>query len=134
MAVDNKAIIEDLKDLNDLEFEVVFIDSIQKKLKQLVELDAKSPSLLLAYLSVVESLKKFKELCTEGNRKVLHEDIIDLLISKGDSFLSKVAFDEDKYMYVSKSLNSMNDVVKDLMLSLKNDLTDLPQYAHLKVH
>ena len=134
MAVDNKAIIEDLKDLNDLEFEVVFIDSIQKKLKQLVELDAKSPSLLLAYLSVVESLKKFKELCAESNRKVLHEDIIDLLISKGDSFMSKVAFDEDKYIYEKKALNSMNDIVKDLMLSLKNDLTDLPQYAHLKVH
>lgn len=132
MTDDSKTLISELSDLDDLEFEIVFIDSICKKLKQVYEKNMKSASLLFVYYSIVESFKKYKEIATEANRSIPHKDIIDALISKGDTFLSSVADDEDKSMYAFKSLESVYETVKDLMLALKVELVKLPKYEHLK--
>jgi hypothetical protein len=126
------SLIEKFKDLSDLEFELVFIDSIYKKLKSLDRSNIRSTTLLFMYMSIVESLKKYRSLSIDGNRIIPHEDVIDLLINKGDSFLSSVAKDENKALYVEQSLSTVYDLVKDLWFVLKNELTDSPKYAHLK--
>lgn len=126
------SLIEKFKDLSDLEFELVFIDSIYKKLKSLDRSNIRSTTLLFMYMSIVESLKKYRRLSIDGNRIIPHEDVIDLLINKGDSFLSSVAKDENKALYVEQSLSTVYDLVKDLWFVLKNELTDSPKYAHLK--
>lgn len=121
------------KDLNDLEFEIVFIDSIAKKLKSTDKADVRSETLLLIYYGIVESLKKFKQMAIESNRTIPHEDAVDLIISKCDSFLISVANNEGKALYVQQSLKDTNEIVKSLLFNLKKDLVETPEYNHLKV-
>ena len=124
---------EQFKDLNDEEFEIVFVDSIYKKLKTLVEKsDIRTATLLFAYYSVVETLKKYKSLATEINRDIPHKDVIDMIISKCDSFLSSVAENEDKALYVHKSISEIYELTKELLFMLKSELVEMPEYKHLK--
>jgi hypothetical protein len=129
---DIKNIVESLKDLSDLELEILFMDEICKKLKQLDKHEVRTETLLFAYMSIIETFKKFKEIAKEGNRTVPHEDAIDLTINKGEAFLRSVANDENRAPYASKSLSDMYSFVKELMWMLKKELTDIPEYAHLK--
>ena len=125
-------IVESFKDLSDLELEIIFIDGVCKKLKQIDKQGIRSETLLFMYMSVIETLKKYKNIAKEGSRSIPHEDAIDLTISKGEAFLKSVANDEAQVPYVSKSLSDMYSFVKELMWMLKNELTDTPEYAHLK--
>ena len=119
---DIESIVESFKDLNDLEFEIVFMDGVCKKLKQLDKQGIRSETLLFMYMSVIETLKKYKSIAKEGNRSIPHEDAIDLTITKGEAFLTSVANDETQAKYVSKSLSDMYSFVKDLMVMLKKEL------------
>lgn len=123
---------DSLKELSDLEFEIVFIDSIYKKLKSLDNPDLRTETLLFMYMSVVESLKKYKILAKEGDRTVLHEDVVDLILDKGDGFLRSVAFDEMKAPYVQQSLSDLCEWSKSLLFTLKKELVGTPEYSHLQ--
>jgi len=123
---------ESLKELDDLEFEIAFIDSIYKKLKSLDKPGLRTETLLFVYMSVVESLKKYKSLAKDSNRTIPHEDVVDIIITKGDNFLSSVANDESRAPYTQQSLSEVREWSKDLLFMLKNELTDKPNYTHLK--
>lgn len=129
---------EQLKDLDDTEFEIMFIDSICKKLKSLDRQDIKSNTLLFMYMSVIDSIKRYKELAIEFGRQIQHADAVDLIISRGESYLTDVANDNtadvysSKAMLVSKEMSELHDIVKDLLLVLKNDLVNTPKYEYLK--
>lgn len=125
-------IANQFKDLSDLELEILFIDDVCKKLKLVDKQGIRSDSLLIVYLSVIDTLKKFKTLSKEGNRSIPHEDAIDMIISKSESFLSSVADDESTVMYTSQSLSAAYSFVKELLWQLKKELTDTPKYSHLK--
>ena len=129
---DLESIVESFKDLSDLELEIMFVDGVCKKLKQLDKQGVRSETLLFMYMSIIETLKKFKGIAQEGKRSIPHEDAIDLTISRGEAFLKSVANDESQVPYVSKSLSDMYSFVKELMWMLKKELTDTPEYAHLK--
>lgn len=129
---DLESIVESFKDLSDLELEIMFVDGVCKKLKQLDKQGVRSETLLFMYMSIIETLKKFKDIAQEGKRSIPHEDAIDLTISRGEAFLKSVANDESQVPYVSKSLSDMYSFVKELMWMLKKELTDTPEYAHLK--
>lgn len=129
---------EQLKDLDDTEFEIMFIDSICKKLKSLDRQDIKSNTLLFMYMSVIDSIKRYKELAIEFDRQIQHADAVDLIISRGESYLTDVANDNtadvysSKAMLVSKEISELYDIVKDLLLVLKSDLVNTPKYEYLK--
>jgi len=123
---------DSLKELSDLEFEIVFIDSIYKKIKSLDNPDLRTETLLFMYMSVVESLKKYKALAKEGGRAVPHEDVVDLILDKGDGFLRSVAFDEMKAPYVQQSLSDLREWTKSLLFTLKKELVGTPEYSHLQ--
>lgn len=129
----DKTLIESFKDLSDLEFEIVFIDSICKKMKSLNSQEVRIATMLFMYMSIVESLKKYKQLVTDSNRTIPHEEAINMLITKGDLFLSSVAAEgEDRSYYVYKSLSDVYELAKDLLAVLKSEMTEDPLYAHLK--
>ena len=88
---DNNCInLEALKDLNDLEFEIVFVDTVYKKIKQVDKPDIRTSTLLFIYMSIVESLKKYKALAIETGRNIPHKDMIDIIIAKGEHYLISV--------------------------------------------
>lgn len=128
----DKTLIEKFKDLNDLEFEIIFIDSICKKMKMLNTVEVRISTMLFIYMSIVESLRKYKQLVADSNRTILHEEAINMLISKGDIFLSSVANDEDRAYYVYKSLSDVYEFTKDLLVILKDEMTKDPKYSYLK--
>lgn len=125
-------IVDQLKDLSDLEFEILFIDDICKKLKRIDKPGVRSESLLVLYLSIIDTLKKFKLLAAEGGRSVPHEEAIDMIISKSEAFLSSVADDESKVMYTFQSLSTAHSFVKELLWQLKKELSETPEYSHLR--
>lgn len=125
-------IAESLKELDDLELEILFVDNIFKKLKTLDKAGVRSEMLLFMYMSVIESLKKYKDIAKEGNRQIPHEDVLNTIISKGELFLTTVANDETKAPYVQQSLSDLREWVKDLLFVLKKELLENPKYSHLK--
>lgn len=125
-------IVDQFKDLSDLEFEILFIDDICKKLKRIDKQGIRSESLLIVYLSIIDTLKKFKLLATEGCRSIPHEDAIDMIISKSEAFLSRVADDESQAMYAFQSLSAAHSFIKELLWQLKKELTDTPKYSYLR--
>lgn len=125
-------IVDQFKDLSDLEFEILFIDDICKKLKRIDKQGIRSESLLIVYLSIIDTLKKFKLLATEGCRSIPHEDAIDMTISKSEAFLSRVADDESQAMYAFQSLSAAHSFIKELLWQLKKELTETPKYSYLK--
>ena len=127
-----ESIVESLKELNDTEFALMFVDSVYKKLKSLDKPSIRTETLLFMQMSVVESIKKYKSLANDGNRTIPHEDAFDLIISKGESFLKSVANDETKAPYVQQSLSDLREWSKDLLFVLKKELLDDPKYSHLK--
>jgi hypothetical protein len=130
--MDTNSTVESLKELDDLEFEIMFIDNIYKKLKSLDKPDMRTETLLFMYMSVVEALKKYKALAKEGSRTVPHEDVVDLILSKGEGFLTSVANDNSKAPYTQQSLSDLREWSKSLLLMLKMELLDKPKYTHLK--
>jgi hypothetical protein len=125
-------IVDQFKDLSDLEFEILFVDGICKKLKHIDKQGVRSESLLIMYLSIIDTLKKFKLLATEGGRLIPHEDAINMIISKSEAFLSRVADDESQAMYASQSLSVAHSFVKELLWQLKKELTETPKYSYLR--
>lgn len=125
-------IVDKFKDLNDLEFEILFIDDICKKLKRVDRSEIRSESLLIIYLYIIDTLKKFKFLAAEGDRSIPHEDAINMIISKSEAFLAKVANDESQVMRTAQSLSIAHSFIKDLLLQLKKELTDNPKYSYLR--
>ena len=125
-------IVDKFKDLNDLEFEILFIDDICKKLKRADRSEIRSESLLIIYLYIIDTLKKFKFLAAEGDRSVPHEDAINMIISKSEAFLAKVANDESQAMRTAQSLSIAHSFIKDLLLQLKKELTNNPKYSYLR--
>lgn len=124
--------LDSLKELNDTEFAILFIDNIYKSLKRFDKPDITTSSLLLLYLSVVNSLKKYKEVAEETEHKVLYLDEIDSIIKRGELYLQKVAEDESKSLYVEQDIDTLTDLVKGVLLMLKKDLVELPKYSYLK--
>lgn len=130
---DKESLLDSLKELDDLEFEIMFIDSVYKKMKYVLdEHTVRTETLLFIYYSIVESLKKFKSLAEESKRTVPHEDAVDLIISKSESFLTNVASNEEKAPYAYQSLAAVYELSKSLLFMLKSELVDTPKYAHLK--
>lgn len=130
---DNNSInLESLKELNDLEFEIVFVDAVYKKIKQLDKPGIRTSTLLFLYVSIVESLKKYKELAVETDRTIPHKDMIDIIIAKGEHYLISVCDEEDKANYVQQSLRTLYDLTYNLMALLKSELVATPKYTHLK--
>ena len=131
---DKEKLIDSFKEIDDLDFEVVFIDSVYKKLKSILDKhDARTPTILFMYYSIVETVKKYKSLAVEGKRSVPHEDAVDLIINKSESFLSDVAAHEDKAPYAYQSMFAVYELVKSLLFMLKSELVNTnPKYAHLK--
>ena len=127
----DKTLIEQFNCLNDLEFEIVFIDSIHKKLRMLNHCEVRIATMLFIYMSVIESLRKYKQLAADSNREIPHVEAINMLISKGDVFLSSVADNEEISYYAYKSLSDFYEFTKDLLVMLKSDLTSDPKYSHL---
>lgn len=131
--------LDQLKDLNSLEFEIMFIDNICKKLKTLNKSGIKVSTLLFMYMSVIESVKHYKELANETNREIHHADAVNLIINKGEQYLADVANDtsddvyESKAAYITKAIDDIHELVKELLLVLKNDLTNTDKYSYLKV-
>lgn len=138
--VDNKndQLREQFNELDDTEFEIVFIDAVYKKLKSLDQPGIKTATLLFLYMSVVDSVKKYKELAKEFDRTIPHEETVNLIITKGEAFLTKVANDtnEDVYassaVYTAKETASMHELVKELLLVLKKELVNTDKYAYLR--
>ena len=104
--------LDSLKELNDTEFAILFIDNIFKSLKRFDRPDITTSSLLLLYLSVVNSLKKYKEVAEETEHNVLYSDEIDSIIKRSELYLQKVAEDESKSLYVEQDIDSLTEVVK----------------------
>lgn len=130
---DIKNLSEQFKELNDVEFEIIFVDSVYKKLKSLTDKsDISTATLLFAYYSVVETLKKYRDLATEIGRDIPYKYMLDLIISKCDSFLTTVAENENKAPYVYKSLTEISGITKELLLLLKTKLVEMPEYNYLK--
>lgn len=129
---DHNKLLEDLKELSDLEFEILFIDNVCKKIKSLNNSEVPTNTLLFMYHSVVESLKKYKQFAAESNRVIHHEDAVNLIIMKGEAFLTSVVNDNSKMPYVGKSLLDLNELVKELLVLLKKELVDTPKYEYLK--
>lgn len=127
------SLTDQFKDLSDLEYVIAFVDSVYKKLKSVVDnKEIRTNTLLFLYMAVVESLKRCRQSAEEANRVIPHSDVLNLIISKGDLFLSSVASDESKAPYVSKSLSDMYELVKELLYMLKSELVSSPEYSHLK--
>ena len=127
--------LENLKELNDLEFEIVFIESLTKKIKTVLDNHEISTSaILLVYFSIVETLKKFKLLAEDNKKEIPHSDAVNLIIAKSEEFLRNVANNEDKAPYAFKSLSDIYELMKSLMFVLKKELTESPEYSHLKVN
>ena len=124
--------LDSLKELNDTEFAILFIDNIFKSLKRFDKPDITTSSLLLLYLSVVNSLKKYKEVAEETEHKVLYSDEIDSIIKRSELYLQKVAEDESKSLYVEQDIDTLTELVKGVLLMLKKDLVELPKYSYLK--
>jgi len=124
--------IESLKELDDVEFEIMFVDNIFKKLKSLDKPDIRTETLLFLYMSVVESFKKYKDLARESDRSIPHEDVVETIITKGESFLTTVANDEAKAPYVQQSMSDLREWTKDLLFVLKKELLERPKYSHLR--
>jgi lantibiotic modifying enzyme len=130
---DTASLVESLKELNDLEFEIVFIDSVFKKLKSVIDKkELRTESLLLIYMSIIETIRKYTDLTREANRSIPHEDAVNMIISKGENFLKSVANNESKAPYAQQSLSDTFECTKELLFALKKELTDLPKYSHLK--
>lgn len=125
---------DSLKDLNDLEFEILMFDNIYKKLKPVNHIELTTPQLLLTCLSVSDHINKYKDLAIESGREIPHVDVVDMLINKCDNFLKSVADNEDRSVYAYKEVETVCDLIKDFLLSLKAELVELPKYAHLKVN
>jgi len=125
-------VIESLKELDDVEFEIMFIDNIYKKLKQLDKPDMRTETLLFVCYSVVEAIKKYIGLAKEGERTIPHEDVLNTILSKGEEFLTLVANDEDKALYSQKTLSELREWSKSLLFVLKKELLERPKYAHLQ--
>lgn len=128
----SEKVLESLKELDDLEFQIMFIDGIYKKLKSLDKPNLRTETLLFMYMSVVESLKKYKSLAVEDNRSIPHDEVIEVILDKGEDFLRSVANDETKAPYVQQSLSDLREWSKDLLFTLKKELLDRPKYAHLR--
>lgn len=124
--------LDSLKELNDTEFAILFIDNIYKSLKRFDKPDITTSSLLLLYLSVVNSLKKYKDVAEETEHKVLYSDEIDSIIKRSELYLQKVAEDESKSLYVEQDIDTLTELVKGVLLMLKKDLVELPKYSYLK--
>ena len=124
--------LDSLKELNDTEFAILFIDNIYKSLKRFDKPDITTSSLLLLYLSVVNSLKKYKEVAEETEHKVLYSDEIDSIIKRSELYLQKVAEDESKSLYVEQDIDTLTELIKCVLLMLKKDLVELPKYSYLK--
>lgn len=124
--------MDDLKDFTDVEFELVFIDAIYKKLKQLDKPNIRTETLLYMYLSIIDTLKKFKELAASEGRSIIYPNMVEFIIETMEKFLESIADDESNANYVSKSIDVITESVKELLLVLKKDLTELPKYSYLK--
>ena len=124
--------LDSLKELNDTEFAILFIDNIFKSLKRFDKPDITTSSLLLLYLSVVNSLKKYKEVAEETEHKILYSEEIDSIIKRSELYLQKVAEDESKSLYVEQDIDTLTELVKGVLLMLKKDLVELPKYSYLK--
>lgn len=124
--------LDSLKELDDLEFEIMFIDNIYKKLKSLDKPDMRTETLLFMYMSVTEALKKYKAMAQELEKSVPHEDVVDVIVSKCDGFLRTVANDETKAPYTQQSLSDVRELTKELLFVLKKELLEKPKYTHLK--
>ena len=130
---DTVNLLDDFKDLDDLEFEILFVDSVYKKLKSIIDNhDIRTTTILFMLYSTVETLKKFKSLAESDKREVPHADVIDLAIFKIESYLSDVANNEEKAPYAYQYLSSVYELIKSLLFMLKSELVDTPKYAHLK--
>lgn len=128
----NDVNLDALKELNDLEFEIVFVDAVYKKIKQLDKPGIRTSTLLFLYMSIVESLKKYKALAQELGRTIPHKDMVDIIIAKGERYLMSVCDEEDKANYVQQSLRTLYDLTYNLMTLLKSELVATPKYEHLK--
>lgn len=128
----NDVNLDALKELNDLEFEIVFVDAVYKKIKQLDKPGIRTSTLLFLYMSIVESLKKYELLAKETNRDIPHKDMVDIIIAKGERYLMSVCDEEDKANYVQQSLRTLYDLTYNLMTLLKSELIAIPKYEHLK--
>lgn len=128
----NDVNLDALKELNDLEFEIVFVDAVYKKIKQLDKPGIRTSTLLFLYMSIVESLKKYKALAQELGRTIPHKDMVDIIIAKGEHYLMSVCDEEDKANYVQQSLRTLYDLTYNLMTLLKSELVATPKYEHLK--
>ena len=124
--------LEALKELNDLEFEIVFVDTVYKKIKQVDKPDIRTSTLLFIYMSIVESLKKYEALAIETGRTIPYKDMIDIIIAKGEHYLISVCDEEAKANYVQQSLRTLYDLTYNLMTLLKSELIATPKYEHLK--
>ena len=124
--------LDSLKELDDLEFEIMFIDNIYKKLKSLDKPDMRTETLLFMYMSVTEALKKYKAMAQELEKSVPHEDVVDVIVSKCEGFLRTVANDETKVPYTQQSLSAVRELTKELLFVLKKELLEKPKYTHLK--
>lgn len=128
----NDVNLDALKELNDLEFEIVFVDAVYKKIKQLDKPGIRTSTLLFLYMSIVELLKKYELLAKETNRDIPHKDMVDIIIAKGERYLMSVCDEEDKANYVQQSLRTLYDLTYNLMTLLKSELVAIPKYEHLK--
>lgn len=128
----NDVNLDALKELNDLEFEIVFVDAVYKKIKQLDKPGIRTSTLLFLYMSIVESLKKYKALAQELGRTIPHKNMVDVIIAKGERYLMSVCDEEDKANYVQQSLRTLYDLTYNLMTLLKSELVATPKYEHLK--
>lgn len=129
---DNEKLLNDLKDLDDMEFGILFIDAINKKLKQLVYKEVRTSTSLFMVMSIVDTIKKYKQLAEESNRSVPHIEVIDLILNKAEDYLKSVAADETKAPYVAQVIKELNDITKELMFTLKSELVNTPKYEYLK--
>lgn len=124
--------LESLKELDDLELEILFMDMIYKKLKQMCNNTVYTHTLLISYFSIVETLKKYKTVAEELNKKIPHLETINVMQQKIEDFLTEVANNESRAMYVHNSVSQVYEFSKEIMLSLKRELVKQPKYEYLK--
>lgn len=132
MDSNKEKLINELKDLSNLEFEILFIDDLCKKLKKCDRSEIRTNTLLLLNMSTADALKSYIQLAEEANRDIPHKDVIDLIINKCEDFLKTVASDENYAPYAHKNLTNVYEIVKELLFKLKDELVTMPKYAHLK--
>lgn len=132
MSENTEKTVDIFKELDDTELEIVFIEKIYKKLKEADGRELRTAPALLLCMSIVDTLKKYNGLVAENNRTIPHEDVFNMLLNKGESFLILVANDESKAPYISQRLNELKSWSKELLYTLKKDLTNKPEYNHLK--